>query len=145
MPCSLCHFSGNAFVNKDNKPTIVFGGAAYPAISAVVTLDDELNGWKLVSSKDGHAPGDPDESKFDIWDPFGWQDGENYYSIFGCHPHRGKPATVWKSPDMQKWHYVGPLLSPEMPDVDVYEDVSCPDMFKLGEKHILLCNYYVLW
>jgi len=135
----LFSYSGNAFINKQGGATVVFGGTARPAISVAVALDDELNEWKLVSSKTGHEANDPDPSKYDIWDPFGWHDGENYYAIFGTYPKRSKPATVWKSSDMMKWEYIGPLLSREMPDVEAFEDISCPDMFKLGDKHMLLC------
>lgn len=139
----LFHFSGNAFFNKEGRATMVFGGSRKPAISVAEALDDELNQWKLVSSKAGHEPGDPDPGKFDIWDPFGWRDGDNYYAIFGNHPLHSQPASVWKSSNLKKWDYIGPLLSREMPDVDAYEDVSCPDMFKIGNKHMLLCIAHV--
>lgn len=134
--------SGNAFLNMDGNP-VVIGGTGQPGISIASSVDDELSDWKLFSTKTAGDPGDPDGNMYDIWDPFGWCDGKNYYAIFGCHPHRSKPASVWKSSDMKKWHYLGPLLSREMPGVDEYEDVSCPDLFKLGDKHVLLCIAHV--
>jgi sucrose-6-phosphate hydrolase SacC (GH32 family) len=140
----LFYFSGKAFVNKDGDATVVYGGGADGvAIAAAVASDDKLDEWKLVSSKRGPEEGDPDPNMFDLWDPCGWQDGENYYAIFGTHPHRSKPATVWKSSGLKKWNYVGPLLSREMPGVDSWEDISCPDIFKLGDKHMLLCIAHI--
>jgi beta-fructofuranosidase len=60
-----------------------------------------------------------------------------------CFPYHTQPASVWQSVDLKKWIYIGPLLSREMPGVDAYEDISCPDMFKIGNKHMLLCIAHV--
>ena len=55
----LFYFSGNAFVNKDGKATVVFGGTDSPAISAAVALVEDLNKWKIVSSKNGTPKQNP--------------------------------------------------------------------------------------
>ena len=46
-----------------------------------------------------------------------------------------------KSSDLQKWEYVGRLLHAQMPDVGVprNEDISCPNIFRIGDKWMLLC------
>jgi sucrose-6-phosphate hydrolase SacC (GH32 family) len=46
-----------------------------------------------------------------------------------------------KSSDLKDWEYVGLLLHKDMPDLGVSpkEDVSCANMFKLGDKWMLLC------
>uniref|UniRef100_UPI003592F591 glycoside hydrolase family 32 protein n=1 Tax=Aquiflexum sp. TaxID=1872584 RepID=UPI003592F591 len=33
----------------------------------------------------------------------------------------------------------GNFMSRDMPDVDAFEDISCPDFFKLGDKWVLIC------
>ena len=92
------------------------------------------------SRKPWLKPGDPDYAKYNCWDPHAWIEGDAYFAIFGCHPHkRPTPATVFKSTDMAAWQYVGPLMACDMPDVEPFEDISCPDLFRLGDKHMLLC------
>lgn len=138
---TIFDLSGNAFINKQGTPTIISG---HGGVSVAVAQDDELNVWKFVSIKRGHEFGDPHPSKYNLWDPHGWLEGDTYFAIFGCHPFkRPTPATVWKSSDLKKWEYIGPLLSREMPDVEPFEDISCPDMFKLDDKHMLLCIAHI--
>ncbi len=133
--------SGNAFINKEGIPTIVSG---HGGVSVAIAQDEDLNVWKFISIKKGPQFGDPHPSQFDLWDPHGWLEGDRYFAIFGCHPWRRPiPATVWKSTDLKRWHYIGPLLSREMPDVEPFEDISCPDFFKLGDKHMLLCISHI--
>ena len=48
-----------------------------------------------------------------------------------------------KDDTLAKWDLLGPLMSHDMPDVFGNEDISCPDLFKLGGKHILLCISHV--
>ena len=138
---TIFDLSGNAFINKDGTPTIISG---HGGVSVALAQEDELNVWKFISIKKGPAIGDPHPSQFDLWDPHGWLEGDTYFAIFGCHPWRRPiPATVWKSSDLKRWHYIGPLLSREMPDVEPFEDISCPDLFKLGDKYMLLCIAHI--
>ena len=47
-----------------------------------------------------------------------------------------------KSPDLKNWEHLGLLLHDDMPaslGVNKNEDVSCPNMFKIGNKWMLLC------
>ena len=129
-------FSGNAFINKQGEAVFLYHGVGAGNCIAV-SSDDELNRWtKLPTNPIMPIPkeGDPDFGKYSSWDPHGWLEGDTYYAVFG-----GKTATLFKSEDMIHWEYVGPFLSEEMPDVDPDEDISCPDFFKLGDKHMLLC------
>ena len=90
--------------------------------------------------------GDEHHEKYRSWDPFGWLEGDTYYAIFG-----GKRPGIAKSPTLEgEWNYVGDLFAHGVPGVSLEEDVSCPDLFKLGDKHVLLCishrlgcRYYV--
>src|SRR6185312_6920656 len=41
--------------------------------------------------------------------------------------------------DQTEWTLVGDFLNHDLPDVEPDEDISCPDLFQLGDKRILLC------
>ncbi|MHC4540258.1 MAG: GH32 C-terminal domain-containing protein, partial [Planctomycetota bacterium] len=65
-----------------------------------------------------------------------WLNGDTYYAISG-----GKPPHLMKSSNLKDWDYLGLLLHKNMPDIGVNknEDVSCANMFKIGDKWMLLC------
>ena len=141
-------YSGNCFINKDGVPTICYHQKGQGNAMAVA-LDDDLNEWKKLDSNPitpRTREGDEHHGKYRSWDPFGWLEGDTYYAIFGG----GRPAVV-KSPTLEgEWKYVGDLFSHGVEGVSLDEDVSCPDLFKLGGKDVLLCishrigcRYYV--
>jgi len=129
-------FSGNCFVNKQGQATMLYHGVG--AGNCIATsAEPELDRWtKLSSNPIIPIPpkGSREEKLYSSWDPHGWLEGDTYYAIFG-----GSNPTVFKADSLAKWQYVGPFMSRDMPDVDDFEDVSCPDFFKLGDKHMLLC------
>ncbi len=128
-------FSGNAFVNKQGEATILYHGVR--AGNCIATSSDpNLDTWeKLPSNPIVKSPkkGDPDYGKYSSWDPHGWLDGDDYYAIFG-----GKKATLFTSKNLDDWSFVGDFIAQDMPDVESFEDLSCPDFFKIGNKHMLL-------
>src|SRR4029077_8080039 len=91
--------------------------------------------WKLEANI---RPGQ-DTSKIANWDPDAWLDGDTYYALSGGSPGSGKPPTLFKSADLKSWDYLGLFLAHDMPDVQKNEDISCPNFFKLGNQHMLLC------
>jgi len=129
-------FSGNCFVNKQGQATMLYHGVG--AGNCIATsAEPELDRWtKLSSNPIIPIPpkGSREEKLYRSWDPHGWLEGDTYYAIFG-----GSNPTVFKADSLAKWQYVGPFMSRDMPDVDDFEDVSCPDFFKLGDKYMLLC------
>ena len=64
----------------------------------------------------------------------------------------GDPPLMTSS-DLKYWNYEGKLFHNDFPDdigVNRFEDVSCPNMFKIGNKWMLLgishtlgCRYYL--
>lgn len=129
-------FSGNAFVNKNGQATILYHGVK--AGNCIATSNDpDLDFWQK-SPANPIVPipkeGEPEYGKYYSWDPHGWLDGDTYYAIFG-----GKKATLFQSHNLSAWQYVGDFLAHNMPDVKDFEDISCPDFFKLGDKWMLLC------
>ena len=141
-------YSGNCFLNEDGVPTICYHQHGEGNAMAVA-LDDDLNDWKKLDSNPitpQTREGDEHHGKYRSWDPFGWREGETYYAIFG-----GKRPAVAKSPELDgEWKYAGDLFAHGVEGVSLNEDVSCPDLFELGGKHVLLCishrlgcRYYV--
>ncbi|MYB20400.1 MAG: hypothetical protein F4Y16_15680 [Holophagales bacterium] len=141
-------YSGNCFLNKEGVPTICHHQHGEGNAMAVA-LDDDLNEWKKLDSNPitpQTREGDEHHGKYRSWDPFGWREGETCYAIFG-----GKRPAVAKSPELDgEWKYAGDLFAHGVEGVAINEDVSCPDLFELGGKHVLLCishrlgcRYYV--
>jgi hypothetical protein len=129
-------FSGNCFINKEGVPTMCFHDEQRENNTMAVALDDELNEWKklaLITPKT--TEGDKYHDRYSSWDPYGWLEGDTYYAIFG-----GKMPGIAKCKSLEgAWEYVGDLFAHGIKGVSLREDVSCADMFKLGDKYMLLC------
>ena len=130
-------FSGNCFINKDGRPTMCYHQVGQGNAMAVA-VDDELNEWKKLESNPitpVTKPGDTHHGKYSSWDPFGWVEGDTCYAIFG-----GKRPAIAKAKGLAgPWSYVGDLLANTVEGVSINEDVSCADLFPIGDKHMLLC------
>ncbi len=136
-------FSGNAFIDKQGRVVLSYHGlgdnaAKHPAGNCLaIAQDDNLDVFKkLEANPVMKEPG---------WDPHTWLEDGVYYSISGGNPGSGRVASLYtcKDESLAKWELLGPLMSHDMPDVFGNEDISCPDLFKLGDKHILLCISHV--
>ena len=130
-------FSGNAFLDKQGRVVLSYHGVGTGGNCLAIARDENLYYFdKLKANAVMKDPG---------WDPHTWLDGDTYYSISGSNPGSNQAASLYTSTDdaMEKWDLRGPLLSREMPDVFPNEDISCPDLFQLGDKHILLCISHV--
>jgi beta-fructofuranosidase len=139
--------SGGIFLNKEGLPTIVYNDYGVGKNQLATATDDDLEKWSAAWPIVPVIP--PEKRKeagqISTWDPDVWLEGDTYYALFGGHPHQIKPATLMKSRDLRNWEYVGPFMTREMPDVvrssdiKTNEDISCPNFFKIGQKHMLLC------
>jgi beta-fructofuranosidase len=141
-------YSGNCFVNADGVPTICYHQRGQGNAMAVA-LDDDLNEWKKLDTNPitpDTQEGDEHHRKYKSWDPFGWLEGDTYYAIFG-----GQRPAIAKAPTLGgEWQYVGDLFAHGVEGISLEEDVSCPDLFRLGDKDVLLgishdlgCRYYL--
>ena len=141
-------YSGNCFLNREGVPTICYHQHGLGNAMAVA-LDNDLNEWKKLDSNPitpETREGDEFHGRYRSWDPFGWLEGDTCYAIFG-----GQRPAVAKSPAFEgEWKYAGDLFAHGVDGVPLNEDVSCPDLFELGGKHVLLCishrlgcRYYV--
>ena len=129
-------FSGTGFYTEDGTPAMIYHGEGSGRNMIAYALDDHLDKWTkpepiIPLNENGEEP--------DIrhWDPDLWQIGETYFALSG-----GKDPELMKSENLKDWLYVGKLLHEDFPDdlgMSREEDISCANMFKIGDKWMLLC------
>ena len=129
-------YSGTGFITKDGRPAIIYHGEGSGRNQLAFALDDQLEQWtKPVAIMPKEPSGE--DSKVRQWDPDCWLNGDTYYGISG-----GGPSHLMKSRDLKDWVNLGLLMHDDMPatlGVNKGEDVSCANMFKIGNKWMLLC------
>jgi sucrose-6-phosphate hydrolase SacC (GH32 family) len=129
-------FSGTGFYTKEGKPAIIYHGEGSGRNWIQFAADDQLNSWTdpiVVLPKDaaGKVP------NIRHWDPDCWLMGDTYYALSG-----GQNPQLMKSADLKEWTYLGDLLHKDYPanlGVPKNEDISCANIFRLGDKWMLLC------
>jgi len=134
-------FSGTGFFTREGRPAMVYCGTGSNRNWISYGLDDQLNKW---SKPEVMLPRDKDGKLLDkarYFDPDIWLDGDTYYGLNG-HSSR-TPPLIMKSKDLKNWTQMGQLLHPDFDEkrlgVSRGEDISCPNMFKLGKKWVLVC------
>lgn len=137
-------FSGTGFLTKEGRPAIIYHGQGSGRNQIAIAEDDQLEKWSKPWKLEPKVRPDQDGSKIANWDPDAWIDGDNYYALSGGSPGSGKPPTLFKSVDLKSWDYLGLFLTHDMSDVQKSEDISCPNFFKLGNQHMLLCISHTL-
>jgi sucrose-6-phosphate hydrolase SacC (GH32 family) len=128
-------FSGTGFFTKEGQPAIIYHGEGAQRNFISFALDDNLDVWsKPMPVEPKTASGEDEKTR--QWDPDCWLNGDTYYAISG-----GAPPHLIKSGDLKNWSSLGLLFHEDMPDLGVSreEDVSCANMFKIGNKWMLLC------
>lgn len=130
-------YSGTGFFTKEGQPAMIYHGQGSGKNWIMFALDDNLDKWtkpRPVIPKT--QTGESVTIKF--WDPDCWLMNNTYYAISG-----GRPPRFMKSNDLNEWQYLGLLFHEDSPwdqlGVTADEDVSCPNMFKIGDKWMLLC------
>lgn len=78
-------------------------------------------------------------------DPSPWQHGEWWYMVVGSGSRgRGGAALLYRSKDLHHWEYLHAVArgavngSNESNPVDSGDMWECPDLFPLGDKHVLI-------
>ena len=129
-------FSGTGFITKDGKPAIIYHGQGSGRNQLAFALDDEMEKWTQpvpIIPKDAAGQ----DANMRNWDPDCWLIGDTYYALSG-----GGNPSLMKSSDLKNWLFLGPLLHDDYPaDIGMPkgEDISCANMFKIGNKWMLLC------
>jgi beta-fructofuranosidase len=130
-------FSGTGFITKEGTPAIIYHGQGTNKNQIALAEDDDLEEWSQPVAMDIREP-DGQPSTVRQWDPDCWLSGDTYYAISG-----GSPPHLMKSKDLKTWANLGRLFHDQMPaaalNVSKDEDVSCANMFKIGNKWMLLC------
>ncbi|MBL7134380.1 MAG: GH32 C-terminal domain-containing protein [Phycisphaerae bacterium] len=129
-------FSGTGFFTKEGKAVMIYHGQGSGRNWLAYALDDNMDKWSKPEAiepktKDGQA------AKMRHWDPDCWLNGGTYYALSG-----GGDPTFMKSGDLKNWLYLGKLLHDDYPAnlaIKRTEDISCANMFKIGNKWMLLC------
>jgi sucrose-6-phosphate hydrolase SacC (GH32 family) len=129
-------FSGTGFFTKDGTPAMIYHGEGSGRNMITYAMDDNLDQWTkpeaiVPLNEKGEEP------EMYHWDPDIWQIDNTYYSLSG-----GKDPKLLKSPDLKNWTYLGNLLHDNFPKdlgVEREEDISCANIFKIGDKWMLLC------
>lgn len=134
-------FSGTGFFTKEGKPAMVYCGTGSRRNWIAYGLDDNLDKW---SKPEVMLPRDADGRLMEsepYFDPDIWLMNGVYYGLNGVS--NSKPPVIMKSDDLKEWKYIGELLHEDFNEkalgVKKSEDISCPNMFKLGNKWVLLC------
>jgi len=138
-------YSGCALINKEGVPTLVYHG--YGTGTCVATAaDDDLITWRKCPQnpviREPRQAGDPGWGIYNVFDPHVWLEKDTYYAILGG---RVKPddirdtAYLFTSRDLVRWKYLHPFYLPNPAWTDEGDDCACPDFFRLGDKHALLC------
>jgi sucrose-6-phosphate hydrolase SacC (GH32 family) len=132
--------SGTAFLTKEGKAAIIYSDNR--DIQIAYAMDESLDSWTKphkveVRSTDGsvHRTG--------VWDPDCWLVGDTYYAIGSG----GKQIDLMKSKNLRDWQYVGDLMHNAFPNhlgVTPHDDISCPNMFQIGDQWMLLCISHAL-
>ena len=134
-------FSGTGFFTKEGKPGIIYHGKSSSRNWISYALDNNLDQWskpELVLPKD--KDGKP-ITNMPYFDPDLWINKGVYYAL-NARSSIQSPV-IMKSENLKDWDYIGELLHPDFDEkklgVGRDEDISCPNMFKLGDKWVLLC------
>jgi len=134
-------YSGTGLFTRKGKPFMIYHGQGSGRNWLAYGLDDNLDKWSkpeavIAKTEDGK----PAEIRY--WDPDCWLNGDTYYAISG-----GRDPELMKSDDLKNWKYLGKLLHDDYSaDLGVTrnEDISCANMFRIGNKWMLLCISHTL-
>lgn len=134
-------FSGTGFMTKDGQAAMVYHGLGSRRNWISYALDDKLDQW---SKPHQMTPQDQDGNpmtRMPYFDPDIWIKDGIYYGVNARSS--SLPPVIMKSENLKDWDYIGELLHPDFDEeklgVSRDEDISCPNMFKLGDKWVLLC------
>jgi len=135
-------FSGCGLLDLNGVPTLVYYGID-AGICIATAADDELEHWV----KSPHNPvlpqpkNSPLEKIYNVFDPHVWIEDGHYMAILGAlmRPFMQRDtAYLFRSPDLIHWEYLRPFYTPNCHWTEEYEDMACPDFFKLGNRYVLL-------
>ena len=134
-------FSGTGFFTREGRPAMIYHGQGSGRNQIAFGLDDNLEKWsKPIAIEPLTASGE--KPTMNHWDPDCWIRDGTYYALSG-----GSNPQLMKSQDVKSWLYLGELYHEDLPanlGVSKGEDTSCANMFRIGDKWMLLCISHAL-
>ena len=134
-------------VDDDGVPTAVYTGVPHTAADAGVVLarsDRTLREWRQDDRLQAGPPDDPGLSE--ARDPFVFTAYGHRYAIQGAGSTTGAPAVLlYGCDDLSAWTELDQLLTAADPiaaDVAAANIWECPNLFRLGDRWVLLLS---LW
>jgi len=145
-------FSGTGFFTKEGEPAFVYHGQTSNKNVITYALDDNFDVWSdAVPIEPRDANGNP-MNIARTFDPDIWIMDDMYYGVNGVS--KNEPPTLMKSDNLNDWEHLGELMHPDFDEdllgVSRNEDISTPNMFKIGNKWMLMgishrqgCRYFL--
>jgi sucrose-6-phosphate hydrolase SacC (GH32 family) len=134
-------FSGTGFITRDNRAGIIYHGRGTSRNWIIYALDDNLDQWSKPELVLPHDQDGKPITDMPYFDPDLWINNGIYYAL-NARSSSESPV-IMKSDNLKDWDYIGELLHPDFDEeklgVRRDEDISCPNMFRLGDKWVLLC------
>jgi len=129
-------FSGTGFFTGEGKAAMIYHGVGSGRNQLCYALDETMDKWskpEAIYAYDRNR----EEPEIEYWDPDCWIMNDTYYALSG-----GGDPELMKSKDLKNWEYLGKMLHQDYPGnlgVGRDEDISCANMFIIGNKWMLLC------
>ena len=143
-------FSGTGFITKGGIPAAIYCAETLKQRNTYITLakDKNLSSWNKPYPL--LPKGGPDgESILLLGDPDCFLVEDTFYAYSAMSsisnssmPHKTtalENVLLCKSKDLVNWEYVGRLLKYDLQQVSRGEDLSCANMFPIGNKWMILC------
>ena len=134
-------WSGCTVIADDGTPTILYTGLRGGRHTACLAtaLDDDLVAWRRHPGTPVIAAPPPGLDVVGFRDHTAWREDRGWCQLMGAGIRgAGGAALLYRSPDLRRWRYAGPLLTGDGDgDVSMWE---CPDFFALGDRHALVVS-----
>jgi beta-fructofuranosidase len=137
-------FSGCA-VDHDGTPTFIYTGVrGEEQLPCIATSADDLLTWQKHPGNPVIAAPPEELDTVMFRDHDAWREADRWYQVIGSGIRDvGGAAFLYRSPDLLRWEYIGPLCVGDSSRTEPLWTGSmweCPDFFKLGDRHVLVVS-----
>lgn len=134
-------FTGTALVDRGRVHLLYTGIRPAESQCLAVADDAELKTWtKLPQPLIAAPPSGVEVNGFR--DPSPWRQGDWWYTVLGSGiAGRGGAILLYRSRDLRQWEFLHILAQrepAELGPVDPWEVWECPELFPLGDRHVLI-------
>lgn len=148
-------FSGGATLAADGRPRILYTSIGHPSPEQWIAVpqDDELIRWDRPAKNPILTVEAHGQLNVSQWrDPFLFQEAGSTYMVCGGNLNNGRggggSVQLYKATnaELNQWQFLGVIF--QYADLQIY-NVECPNLFRLGNKWILLmspqqpCEYFI--